>query len=265
MVERAGNAGFAGIVMDASVVDPRTRILVMTGGVELTRLVRSVLEPTGCMVASDQVFTASAKADGPFDVVMVDLPGLDLDRLREAKRTYSDAHLIAICGVYREADCIAVLDLDADYLPRPFRPRDLAARVRVAELRRFNATGRRRYYRCGSFVIDLFDRKVAVGFKPIALAPSELGVLTILASSAGRVATFGRILARLGRADSPSGRRALRASVFRLQRRIERDPRRPDLLLTEAGIGYRLAAETERELSLEASTPHRKGSEDASL
>jgi two-component system KDP operon response regulator KdpE len=263
MVEKAGGAGFAGRIMDVSVAGARTRILVLTSEVELLRLVRSVLEPTGCMVASDQLFAATAKANGPFDVVMVDLPGLDLDRLRQAKRAYSDAHLIAICGSYREADCIAVLDLDADYLPRPFRPRDLAARVRVAELRRFNATGRRRYYRRGSFVIDLFDRKVAMEGEPIALAPSELGVLTILASSAGHVATFGRILAGLGRPDSTSGRRALRASVFRLRRRIERDPRRPDLLLTEAGVGYRLAPLT-GEVSPAPSPPRREGNEDYS-
>ena len=250
--------------MDASVAGPRTRILVLTREVALLRLVRSVLEPTGCMVASDQLFGASANADGRFDVVMVDLPGLSLDQLRQAKRAYSDAHLIAICGGYREADCIAVLDLDADYLPRPFRPRDLAARVRVAELRRFNATGRQRTYRRGSFVIDLFDRKVAMGGRPIALAPSELGVLTILASSAGHVATFGRILAQLGRPDSTSGRRALRAFVFLLRRRIERDPRRPDLLLTEAGVGYRLAAESKDELSLDPLTPLRGGNVDAS-
>ena len=185
--------------MDVSVAGPRTRVLVLTSEVELVRLVRSVLEPTGCMVALSQLFAAQAKSDGPFDVVMVDLPGPDLDQLRQAKREYSDAHLIAICGGYREADCIAVLDLDADYLPRPFRPQDLAVRVRVAELRRFNATGRRRHYRRVSLVIDLFDRKVAMGGEPIALAPSELGMLTILASSVGHVATFGRILAGLGR------------------------------------------------------------------
>ncbi len=103
--------------MDVSVAGPRTRILVLTSEIELMRLVRSVLEPTGCMVAADQLFAATAKADGPFDIVMVDLPALDLDQLRQAKRAYSDAHLIAICGSYREADCIAVLDLDADYLP----------------------------------------------------------------------------------------------------------------------------------------------------
>ena len=149
--------------MGASVAGRRTRILVMTSEVELMRLVRSVLEPSGCLVSSDGPSAAGAKADGPFDIVVLDLPGRDLDQLRHAKRAYPDAHFIVVCGGYREADCIAVLDLDADYLPRPFRARDLAARVRVAELRRFNASVRRRYYRHGSFVIDLFNRRVALG------------------------------------------------------------------------------------------------------
>jgi DNA-binding response OmpR family regulator len=235
---------------------------VLTSEIELMRLVRSVLEPRGCLVDSDGLFGAGAKANGPFDVVMVDLPGLDLDHLRQAKRAYPDAHFIAICGSYREADCIAVLDLDADYLPRPFPPRDLVARVRVAELRRFNATGHRRYYRRGSFVIDLFDRKVTMGGERIALAPSEMCVLTLLASRAGHVATFDRILAALGRADSANGRRALRSSILRLRRRIERDPRRPDLLLTEGGVGYRLAAETEQDVrGLDPPTPEPAGHE----
>jgi len=111
--------------MGASVAGRRTRILVMTSEVELMRLVRSVLEPSGCLVSSDGHSGAGAKADGPFDIVVLDLPGLDLDRLRHDKRAYPDAHFIVICGSYREADCIAVLDLDADYLPRPFRAEDL--------------------------------------------------------------------------------------------------------------------------------------------
>ena len=107
----------------------RTRVLVITSEIELVRLIRSALETEGCLVE------ATAKADGPFDIVLVDLPELDLDQLRQAKCAHSDAHVIAICGGYREADCIAVLDLDADYLARPFRQRDLATRVRVTELR----------------------------------------------------------------------------------------------------------------------------------
>ena len=219
----------------------RTRVLVITSEIELVRLVRSALETEGCLVE------ATAKADGPFDIVLVDLPELDLDQLRQAKCAHSDAHVIAICGGYREVDCIAVLDLDADYLARPFRQRDLATRVRVTELRGFNATGRRRFYRCRSLLIDLFDHKVALGNEPIALARTHLRILTLLARRESHVATFDRILAELGRADSASGRRALRSSIFRLRRRIERDPRRPSLLLTEPGVGYRLADESATE------------------
>ena len=75
--------------------------------------------------------------------------------------------------------------MDVDYLPRPFSARDLTARVRVAELRRFKAAGHKRFYRSGSFVVDLFDRTVALDGELIALAPSELNVLMHLASKPG--------------------------------------------------------------------------------
>ena len=62
--------------------------------------------------------------------------------------------MIAISRDYREADCIAILELDVDYLPRPFSAQDLTARVRVAKLRRFKAAGHKRFYRRGSLVVD---------------------------------------------------------------------------------------------------------------
>ena len=100
----------------------------------------------------------------------------------------------------------------------------MSVRVRVAELRRFKATGRSRFYRRGSFVVDLFERTVALDGEPIALAPSELSVLMLLAGQPALVMTFGDILAGMGRGDSASGRRALYMTVFCLRRRIERDP-----------------------------------------
>jgi two-component system KDP operon response regulator KdpE len=149
--------------------------------------------------------------------------------------------------------------VDVDYLPRSFRAQDLRARVRVAELRRFKAAGHKRFYRRGSFVIDLLERKVALNGESIALAPSELSVLTVLASRPGRVTTFGDFLAGVGHPGLASGRQALRMSVFRLRRRIERDPKHPVLLLTEAGVGYRLAPESVDHLNFEARTPQREG------
>jgi two-component system KDP operon response regulator KdpE len=250
--------------MDSSVSRARTRIVALTGEVELLRLLRSILEPNGCKVLPGALALGGAATGQPVDIVIADLESfdrdsLDLDLLSRLRRAYPGAEMIAISREYREGDCIAILELDVDYLPRPFSAEDLTARVRVAELRRFKAAGNKRFYRRGSFVVDLFDRTVALDGKPIALAPSELNVLTVLASRPGSVMTFGNILAGSGRPDSASGRRALRMSVVHLRRRIERDPKRPVLLLTEVGIGYRLAPESVDHLNFEARTPQREG------
>ena len=251
--------GTRGRIKGSSASRRRTRILALTGEVELHRLLRSLLEPSGCKVVASAVPHDDSATNDPFDIVIVDLESLHLDVISRVARAYPDAQIIALCGEYREADCIAVLDMDADYLPRPFRALDLSARVRVAELRRFKAKGQRRYYRRGSFVIDLFDREVIRAGEPLALSPTELEILTLLARNAGSVMTLRQILAGLGRADSPAAREALRTFILRLRRRIERDPRRPDLLLTEFGVGYRLAAATGDPLYSDAHTTPREG------
>ena len=167
--------GTSGDIVGASASRPRTRILALTGEVQLHRLLRSLLEPNGCKVVATAVPREGPATNDPFDIVIVDLESLHLDVISRAVRAYPDAQIIAICRAYREADCIAVLDMGADYLPRPFRALDLSARVRVAELRQFKAKGHRRYYRRGSFVMDLFDRKVVLAGEPLALGPFRIG------------------------------------------------------------------------------------------
>jgi len=231
----------------------------LTGEVELHRLLRSILEPNRCQVIAGAVPRDDSATNDPFDVVIVDLESLHLEVISRVLRAYPDAQILAICGAYREADCIAVLDMGADYLPRPFRALDLLARVRVAEVRGFKAKGHRRHYSRGSFVFDLFDRKVVLAGEPLTLPPTELEILTLLAHNAGSVVTFGQILAGLGRADSPAAREGLRQFILRLRRRIERDRRRPDLVLTEVRIGYRLAAATGDPLYSDAPTTPSEG------
>jgi two-component system, OmpR family, KDP operon response regulator KdpE len=250
--------------MDTCVSKARTRIVALTAEMGLLRLLRSILEPNGCKVFPGALALDGAATGQPVDIVIADLESFDrdsleLDLLSRLRSAYPGAEMIAISREYREADCIAILDVDVDYLPRPFRAQDLTARVRVAELRRFKAAGYKRFYHRGSLVIDLLERKVVLGGEQIPLAPSALTLLMVLASKAGRLATFGDILAGLGRPDSASGRQAVRMSVFRLRRRIERDPEGPDLLLTEAGVGYRLAPEFVDHLNFEARTPQREG------
>jgi two-component system KDP operon response regulator KdpE len=246
---------------------PRTRVVALTGEVGLLRLLRSILEPNGCKVLPGALALDGAASGQLVDIAIVDLESfdresLDLDFLSRLRRAYPGAEMIAISRDYREADCIAVLDADVDYLPRPFSAQDLTARVRVAKLQRFKTAGHKRFYRRGSFVVDLFDRTVALDGESIALAPSELNVLMHLARKPGVVATFGDLLAGVGRAGSASGRQALRMSVFRLRRRIERDPKHPVLLLTEAGVGYRLAPVDH--LNFHGRPPQREGNGAAS-
>jgi two-component system KDP operon response regulator KdpE len=223
----------------------RTTVLVLTGDAGLVRLTRSILEP-GCAVIGRAApgGNADMRAEQA-DIVIVDAQSMDLDVILAATRSWPDAQLIVLSHEYREADCVVILDADADYLPHPFRPEDLAARVRVAELRRFNAAGRRRAYRKGLLVFDLFESTLTIDGRPVALGPSEVAILSLLAGQPGVVADYNRLLAELGLGGSARTRHALRSCVFRLRRKIERDSLHPEILLAEAGVGYRLAAPTE--------------------
>lgn len=223
----------------------RTTVLVLTTDAGLIRLTRSILEPT-CTVTGRAPLEGNAEIGlEKTDVVVIDADSADHDVISTARRAYPGARVIALCREFREADCVAILDADADYLPRPFKAQDLAARVRVAELRRFNATGRPRAYRKGRLAFDLFNRRLAIDGRPVALGPSELAILSLLAGQPGVVVEHKRLLAELGLDGSENSRRTLRSCVFRLRRKIERDSIRPEILLAEAGVGYRLAASSE--------------------
>ena len=218
---------------------------MLTEGGELGRLVRRTLQPAQIVTAAASVPMKLEGGAEAFDVVIIDLEPFDLDAIARVRSAHPDAEVVAIC---READCIEVLQSGADYLARPFRKDDLLARLRVAELRLFNATHRPRYCRHGPLVLDLFDRKVFVDGQPIALSPKQMKVLMLLASRPGAPVSYDRILSELDATDSSTGRNVLRALVLRLRRRIERNPRHPEVLLAEVGFGYRLAASPARSL-----------------
>lgn len=230
--------------MDARVSERRTRVLVLTCEPALVRLARSILEPQRKVRAGAPVGAKSQAAAEAADIVVVDVDAVYPDAILAVQSGYPDAALIALCPERRETDCIAALDVDADYLSRPFSPYDLAARVRVAELKRFAATGRPRFYRNGALAFDLFSGKLSIEGRAVALAPSELALLAHLACRAGVVVAYERLLEEAGLVGSPRGRPALRSCVLRLRRKIEREPLNPEILLAEIGVGYRLAPPT---------------------
>ncbi len=227
--------------MDARVYGRRTTVLMLMGEPALVRLARSILEPLR-KVCGEATFRPDSLASAcAIDVVVVQLAAVDPDTLAKVRSAYPDAALIVLSPERRETDCIAALDMGADYLPRPFSPYDLAARVRVAELRRFAATGRPRIYRHGALTFDLFTGKLSINGRVVELAPSECALFALLAARAGVVVAFESLLDEAGLAGSRHGRSALRCGVLRLRRKIEREPLHPEILLAEIGVGYRLA------------------------
>jgi two-component system, OmpR family, KDP operon response regulator KdpE len=222
-----------------------TTVLVLTSDAGLVRLARSILEPACTVIGRAPPGANSDIRPEQMDVVIIDAESVDHDVITTARRACPDAQVIALSREFREADRVAILDEDADCLARPFRAHDLAARVRVAELRRFNATGRPRIYRNGRLAFDLFNRGLTIDGQSVRLAQSELAILSFLASQPGVVAEHKRLLAELGLDGSESSRRILRSRIFRLRRKIERDWLHPEILLADVGVGYRLAASGE--------------------
>ncbi len=224
---------------------PRTRVLILSDETQLVRLARNILGPGGYAIEARS--PEASEGDGgeadDTDIVILDLPRLDPAEVGAARQAFPNSQILALCEEHQQADGVAVIEMGADWLPRPFRAEELSARVRAAELHHFLSQGGVRYYRHGDFVVDLLERRATRDGRAIALSPSELGVLELLVRLRGQVATFGKILAGLGRADTLRDRKALRAFIFGLRRKIEPNPHRPILLLNEARYGYRLAPE----------------------
>jgi two-component system, OmpR family, KDP operon response regulator KdpE len=229
--------------MNARASRPRTLVLVLSDEVQLHRLLRSILEPTGCKVVAAPRSTLDGSPNERPDIVIVDLDRLDHHIAGRAKSAFGGAEILEVCNNYREEDGVAILEIGVDYLARPFRAQDLLAKVHAAELRRLAAKGCRRYYRAGPLVIDLLAGSVARDGRRFSLTSREVRILEVLAREAGGVATIPQILDSLGRPNALRDRQALRMFVYELRRKLESDPSRPEVLLNEARVGYRLVVE----------------------
>lgn len=213
----------------------------------MLRFLRTLLHSQGYRLRSESSGEdgLAAVAQQVPDVILLDLglPDLDgllvINRLRE----WSQAPVIVISARDVESDRIEALDLGADdYLTKPFSSGELLARLRVA-LR--HASQRALgpdlpIFETGALRVDLAARKVFVRGQPVRLTPIEYRLLTLLVRHAGRVLTHRQILAEVWGNVSGEPTHYVRVYMGQLRRKIEREPARPELLLTEVGVGYRL-------------------------
>jgi two-component system KDP operon response regulator KdpE len=221
-------------------------ILVVEDESQMRRFLRASLTSHGFEVVETgtaREAIALATSHNP-EVVLLDLglPDEDGVALTRRLREWSRAPIIVISARGREADKVEVLDAGADdYLTKPFGVGELLARIRVALRHARHATGASEpVVELGALRIDFGRREVTRDGERVHLTPIEYRLLALLAQNAGRVLTHRQMLEKIwgpGHVEQPH---YLRIYMAQLRRKIEADPARPKLLVTEPGVGYRL-------------------------
>ncbi|MFC5498538.1 response regulator [Caenimonas terrae] len=224
-------------------------VLVVEDDREIRTLMQSSLAVEGFDVRT-AVSVSEAKAllqHSPPDVVVLDLglPDGDGIELVHAVRKRHSLPILVVSARHQEAQKIALLDAGADdYLTKPFSVGELLARIRVALRHRGTALApASTQYAVAGLKVDLNLRLVEVNGQPLHLTPTEFKLLARLVRSAGRVVTHRQLLADVWGPDFTEHTHYLRLYMGQLRAKIEADPAEPRYLLTEAGVGYRLAAE----------------------
>jgi len=183
------------------------------------------------------------------DVVLLDLGLPDMDGIEVIKelRVWFTAPILILSARGQERDKIAALDAGADdYLTKPFGVGELLARIRVAlrnRARREVAEGGGTVFTVGGLKVDLEARRVFVDDQEVHLTPIEFKLLTVLVKNAGKVVTHMHLLREVWGPASVDQLHYVRIYMAGLRKKLEKDPARPRYLLTEVGVGYRLADE----------------------
>ena len=224
------------------------KILVVDDEPPIRKLLRMGLTTQGYEVleASNGKTSLELLAKRP-DLIILDLGLPDVaghELLGMIRARDENVPIVVLSSRGDEAGKVQALDLGADdYLTKPFGMDELLARMRAALRHQLQVHGERPVFRSGDLSVDLVRRIVKVGDKDVKLSPKEYDLLRILVQHAGKVLTHKFLLGELW--DQLTDAQYLRVYVRQLRQKIEADPERPQFVLTETGIGYRLRAPDE--------------------
>jgi two-component system, OmpR family, KDP operon response regulator KdpE len=177
------------------------------------------------------------------DVIILDLGLPDMDGIEVTRRLreWTEVPVIVISVRDSEQDKVAALDAGADdYLTKPFGTSELLARIRVA-LRRSNKSEIESVvYQNDDLLVDFMKREVRVKDQAVTLTPTEYSILQTLVNHAGKVLTHQQLIKKVWGGNYEVDAHLLRVNVSNLRRKIESDPLKPQHIITEPGVGYRL-------------------------
>jgi DNA-binding response OmpR family regulator len=223
------------------------RVLCIDDDLRLYELLAAYFEPNGVTLvhAADGAKGLTALAADVFDAVLLDvmMPGMDgLEVCRRLRQT-SQVPVIMLTARGDEADRVVGLELGADdYVPKPFSPRELLARLRAVLRRAQPASGGNEIV-IGRVAIDVAARRVRAGAEEADLTGLEFDILLALARRPGRVVPRETLLVEAGRQDVTVSDRTVDVHVSHLRRKLGDDPRTPRLIKTVRGVGYVMAPE----------------------
>jgi two-component system KDP operon response regulator KdpE len=221
-------------------------VLVVDDEVQIRRFLRAGLELDGFVVEDAETGADALKSvtlKQP-DLVILDLglPDMDGGDVLERLRSWSTVPLIVLSVRSNESEKVRLLESGADdYVVKPFGMAELLARAHAAMRRQVRATTGEPVVKAGPLTIDLAARIVMLNGTRVTLTPKEYRLLQLLAQHAGNVVTHQYLLKEVWGSPHMHDTHYLRIFVRKLRQKIEQDPTQPQILLTELGVGYRLA------------------------
>jgi two-component system KDP operon response regulator KdpE len=220
-------------------------VLVADDEVQIRRFLRAGFELDGFTVEeAENGSSAIRKATlSPPDLLIIDLglPDMDGSEIVQRLRSWSTVPLIVLSVRSNEAEKVRLLDLGADdYVVKPFGMAELLARAHAALRRRVTTSTGEPIIKAGRLTIDFGARLVTIDGERVQLTPKEYRLLQVLAQHAGNVVTHQHLLKEVWGSPHMHDVHYLRIFVRKLRQKIETDATKPQILLTELGIGYRL-------------------------
>lgn len=224
------------------------RILVVDDDTALAEMIGLVLEADGFEVAlcADGTGAVAAFRDTRPDLILLDLmlPGIDGIEVCRRIRAESDVPIIMLTARSDTPDVVEGLEAGADdYVPKPFKTQELVARIKT-RLRRTD-TVPSEHLLIGDVTIDVAGHEVRRGEQPIVLTPLEFDLLVALARKPWQVFSREVLLEQVWGYRHAADTRLVNVHVQRLRAKIEKDPERPEVVVTVRGVGYRAGAPQE--------------------
>ena len=251
VAEEIGRHGTAGFQRDsqrpAQEGSERTRILVVDDDPLTLRFVREVLSSVGYVpfvTGSPQEVPHLIKTKRP-QLVLLDLvlPETDGIELMKNLPDLADLPVIFISGYGRDDTIAEALEMGAaDYIVKPFSPRELTARVQSALRKRTTMPAP---FQLGDLALNYGDREVTVGGQAVELTPIEYDLLSTLSINAGRVTTYDSLIRQVWRGREYASSRLVRTFVKNLRRKLGHDPNGAAYIQNVRGVGYRMPASSD--------------------